>query len=406
MSFELPQVPTPAHVPEELVRPFPFIFGMMTDQHPFTDLADSVHQQPPVFYTPHAYPGGTPAWIVRRAADLRTIYFDTEHFSNKDFSPFPKLIGENWSSLPAETDPPMHKLYRAFVNPMFTPKAMAKLEDQVRGYARGAVEGFKAKGECEFMKDFAFELPIKVFLDLMGLPHDRIPQFLEWEMELLHNHDLGKIAVATRSVVDFLEEEIEDRRANPTGDLISYGVHTEIDGRKLTRDELIGFAFNLFIGGLDTVSTNMGLQFWHLATHADDQQKLRADPALIPDAIEELMRAYPAVTTFRTVVKQVEVNGVTFMPGDKVAMSTTLAGRDPEEYDNPADVRFDRKPRHVSFAYGPHLCLGMHLARREMRIAMEEFLATIPAFRLKEGHRVQCHLGMIQPVDLPFVWQA
>lgn len=406
MGFELPKIPTPPHVPEDLVRPFPFIFGMATEQNPFTELADSVHRGPAIFYTPHAYPGGTPAWIVRRAEDLRAIYFDTEHFSSKDFSPFPKLIGENWSSLPAETDPPMHRLYRAFVNPLFTPKAMAKLEDQIRTYARGYIDDIKTRGECEFMKDFAFEFPIRVFMDLMGLPHDRMAEFLEWEMGLLHNHDLAGIAAATRKVVDYLDAEIEDRRANPRDDLITYGVEAEVDGRKLTRDELIGFTFNLFIGGLDTVSTHMGLHFWHLATHPEDQARLRADPALISDAIEELMRAYPAVTTFRTCVKQVEVGGVTMMPGDKIAMCTTLAGRDPEEYGDPAVVRFDRKPRTISFGYGPHLCVGMHLARREMRIAMEEFLAAVPSFRIKDGAAIQFHLGMIQPVELPLVWQA
>ncbi|OAN56245.1 cytochrome P450 [Sphingobium sp. TCM1] len=406
MPFEMPVIPKPDHVPDDLVRPFPFIFGMTTDRNPFTDLADAVHREPPIFYTPHAYPGGTPAWIVRRTEDLRAIYFDTDHFSNKDFSPFPKLIGENWSSLPAETDPPMHRLYRAFVNPLFTPKAMTKLEDKIRAYARDYVLSFKDKGACEFMTDFAFEFPIRIFMELMGLPQDQTKTFLEWEMGLLHSSDLSVMAASTRKVVDYLEAAIEDRRENPTDDLISYGVHTQLDGRSLTRDELIGFTFNLFIGGLDTVSTHMGLQFWHLATHAQDQARLRAEPDLIPNAIEELMRAYPAVTTFRTVVKPVEVNGVQFMPGDKVAMSTTLAGRDPEEYDNPAEVRFDRKPRHVSFAYGPHLCVGMHLARREMRIAMEEFLALVPQFHVQEEYDVQYHLGMIQPVALPLRWTA
>ena len=135
-----------------------------------------------------------------------------------------------------------------------------------------------------------------------------------------------------------------------------------------------------------------------------DQSALRARPELIPNAIEELMRAYGAVTTFRTCVKETVIRGVTVKPGDKIAMSTTLAGRDEQEFPNPAEVRYDRKPRHLSFGYGPHICVGMHLARREMRIAMEEFLARIPEFRVAPGHKVRCHLGMIQPVELPLVW--
>jgi cytochrome P450 len=381
MGFELPSITLPPHVPESLVRPFPFMFGMTTERDPFNDMAVEVHQQPEIFYAKHAYPGFTPAWILRRAEDLRTVYFDTAHFSNKDFSPYPKLIGESWSSLPAETDPPMHALYRAFVNPVFTPKAMARLEQHIRAYAIGYIEGFRAAGACEFMTAFAFEFPIKVFLELMGLPDTRMAEFLEWE-------------------------QIEDRRRHPTEDLISYGVQAQIDGRALTDDELVGFTFNLFIGGLDTVSTNMGLQFAHLATHADDQALLRAHPERIADAVEEMMRAYAPVTTFRTCVQQTQLKGITFMPGDKIAMSTTLAARDPQEYDRPNEVVLDRRPKHVSFGYGPHLCVGMHLARREMRIAIEEFLRLIPPFQLKPGHTLNYHLGMIQPVTLPLVWNA
>ena len=406
MDLSFPSIPLPSHVPEDLVRPFPFVFGTTTERDPFGDMAAEVHKLPEVFYAEHAYPGGTGAWVIRRTEDLRQVYFDTEHFSVKDFSPFSKLIGETWNNLPAESDPPMHALHRAFVNPIFTPKAMTRLEDRIRFYAREYIDAFKDRGACEFMADFAFEFPIKVFLELMGLPLERTKQFLEWEMGLLHNHDLGKIAAATRSVVDYLRAEIEDRRRNPKEDLVTYGVQAEIDGRKLTEDELVGFTFNLFIGGLDTVSTHIGLQFRHLAEHPEHQAQLRAHPHQIPAAIDELMRAYPAVTTFRTCSKEVMLKGVTFMPGDKVTMSTTLAGRDPDEYERPNDIILDRKPKQVSFGYGPHLCVGMHLARREMRIAMEEFLSTIPAFTVKPGHKVVSHLGLIQPVELPLVWDA
>jgi len=401
------QQPIPGHVPAELVAPdFPFIFGLTTEQDPFDDLAMQVHEGPDIVYAPHAYPGGTAAWVPRRMAHLRAIYLDTEHFSSTDFSPFSKLIGGDWISSPAELDPPRHGPFRQMVNPAFTPRAMAALETRIRQYAVEYIEAFAARGECEFMGEFAFEFPIKVFMDLMGLPHDRVGEFMEWEMNLLHNHDLAKIAEATRNVINYLSAEIEDRRANPRDDLITYGVQGQIEGRSLTQDELLGFMFNLFIGGLDTVSTNMGLHFRHLGRTIEHQAFLRANPSEIPHAIDELMRAYGAVTTFRTCRKETELAGVRFMPGDKVAMSTTLAGRDPAEFDDPTAVRLDRKPRHVGFGFGIHTCVGMHLARRELRIAMEEFLARIPEFRIAPGHQVRCHLGMIQPVALPLVWDT
>jgi len=406
MQIQFPEPTIPAHVPPALVRPFPYVFGMTTRDDPFSDWAAAVHQGPDIFYAPHAYPGGTPAWIVRRVEDLRKIYFDTETFSSKDFSPFSKLVGETWTNLPVEIDPPEHAKYRAFINPLFTPSAMSKLEGRIRNYAIEYIEAFRANGSCEFMADFAFEFPIKVFLELMDFPLSNTKQFLEWEYGLLHEMDMWKIADATRNVVGFLREQIEDRRKNPRGDIISYALGVEIDGRKLNDDELVGFSFNLFIGGLDTVSTNMGNQFVHLARNPQDQQYLKENPGQIPHAIDEMMRAYAAVTTFRTCTKETEFGGVRMMPGDKVAVSTTLAGRDPAEFPEPGSIRFNRNPRHVSFGFGPHMCVGMHLARREMRIAIEEFVSRVPTFGIKPGHEVEYHLGMIQPVSLPLVWQA
>lgn len=396
----------PPHVPADLVRDYPIKMGGLVEENPFDRMIPGIHlTMPPIFYALDAYPGGTPAWIVRRVKDLQTIYYDTESFSNKDFAPFALLVGESWSSLPAETDPPMHGLYRKWVNPLFSPKEMNKLDGKIRDYARDYCTAIKARGSCEFMGEFAFEFPIKVFLELMGLPQEMTAEFLEWEMGLLHTNDLAVIAASTRKVVDYLRGEIADRKANPRDDLISYGVTMPIDGRPLTDDELVGFTFNLFIGGMDTVSTNMAWQFRHLATHPEDQATLRANPAMIPDAIEEMMRAYPAVTTFRTCSREVTIGGVTFQPGDKIAMPTSLAGRDPEEYPDADKVILGRKSRYLSFGYGPHLCVGMHLARREMRIALEEFLATIPPFRIQDGCTVKTHTGgILQPETLPLAW--
>jgi cytochrome P450 len=407
MQIELPEPTIPAHVPATLVKHFPYIFGTTTTEEPHLDWAPAIHAEgPDIFYAPHAYPGGSPAWVVRRMDHLREIYFDTDTFSSKDFSPFAKLIGESWINTPVEIDPPEHAKYRKMANPLFTPKAVSALDEKIRHYAIDYVEAFRANGECEFMSDFAFEFPIKVFLELMDFPLEHTKQFLEWEYNLLHVADMAKIAAATRNVVDFLREQIEDRRKARRDDIISYALDVDVDGAKLNDDELVGFSFNLFIGGLDTVSTNMGLQFTHLARNLEDQDFLRKNPEEIPYAIDELMRAYAAVTTFRTCTRETEFHGVTMMPGDKVMMSTTLAGRDPAEFENPGKVDFGRRPRHVSFGYGPHTCIGMHLARREMRIALEEFLGRIPQFSIKPGHDLEYHLGMIQPVTLPLVWKA
>lgn len=394
----------PAHVPPELVIPTPFVFGEITTADPYNDWTPAIHCGPPIFYAPNAYPGPSPAWIVRRMADLRQIYMDTDTFSSRDSSPYARMIGETWTNLPVDVDPPAHRMYRSFANPLFTPSAMGKLEGRIRRYAAEYFDGFRANGECEFMKEFAFEFPIKVFLELMGLPVERAPEFLEWETGLLHDPDVANMAAAARKVVDFLRAEIDKRRDNPPDDLFGAALRGQVDGRPLNDDELVGFAFNLFIGGLDTVSTNIGLQVLHLAQHPDDQRYLRDNPDRIPRAIEEMMRAYAPVTTFRTCTRDIEFGGVQMKAGDKVAMMTTLAARDPEEFDNPGQVRFDRNPRHVSFGFGVHSCIGVHLARREMKIALEEMLIRMPEFRVAPGHTVRRWIGMIAPVELPLVW--
>jgi cytochrome P450 len=395
----------PPHVPRERVHDYPFRLGATCDENPFDILVPKVHEGPEVFYTPCVYPGFRPAWIFRRAKDLATIYQDTEHFSNKDFAPFAMLVGDTWSSLPAETDPPMHALYRAMVNPLFAPRKIAALDNRVREFARDYVGRFKGKGKCEFMSEFAFRFPIAVFLELMNLPLERIDEFLEWEMMLLHSADVAVIAAGVRKVKAYLLGVIEERRVNPGDDFVSFGIAAEIQGRKLTQDELFGFCFNLFIGGLDTVSTNMGLHFRHLAERPDDQELLRKDPGKIPGAVEELMRAYSAVTTFRTVIEPVKVHDVQLMPGDKVAMVTTLANRDPDAFERPNEVLLDRNPRHITFATGPHRCVGAPLARRELIIAMEEFLGAIPTFRIEPGVTIRTDIGlMIQPQTVPLVW--
>ena len=395
----------PAHVPPELVEQTTLAMGNYTEQDPFAQIIPEACDGPTATYATNIYPGGGPAWVFRRLADLREVYNDTEHFTARGFSPFARLIGESWSSVPSEIDPPLHTRFRVMLNKLFSPPEMAKMEEGVRAAARRSIATFAERNECELMKEFAFPFPVSVVLDLLALPQERMEEFLSWERKLLHSGDLDVIAEGTRQVVDYLRGVIEERKRKPGDDLISFAIKGEVDGRKMTDDELIGFAFNLYIGGLDTVSANIGLQFRHLATHLDDQRRLRENPAMIGQALDEFMRAYAAVTTFRTCTKEREIAGVTVKPGDKVAMCTTLAGRDAEAYDQPHEVRLDRKPTHVSFGFGPHFCLGIHLAKRELRIAMEEMFKAIPEFGIAAGATIKSQTGgVIQPTMLPLVW--
>ncbi len=292
---------------------------------------------------------------------------------------------------PVEYDPPEHGPLRALLNPLLAPQRMLALDTKVREYACGYISKFKDRGECELMDEFAFKFPIAVFLELMGLPEEDVDQLLIWEMGLLHEPEYSKIVQATRAVRDYLVEKLEDRRLNPRDDFLSMAANAKIDGRPVTLDEQIGIAFNLYTGGLDTVSTNIGLHIRHLAENQEHQAYLREHPEQIPLATEELLRAYAAVSTFRICVNETEVAGVRVMPGDRVVMNTTLACRDEQKYENPHEVRLDRGPQHEAFGFGPHRCVGMHLARRELHCALEEFLKAIPNFRSRQVRRLSRH---------------
>ena len=396
----------PSHVPSNLVKRVPFSFGKWTNEVPFDRIFPEIHQGPELIYVPEFAAGGIGAWIPRRLEDMRSVYQDTAHFTNEGTTPFPIFTNGTWRVLPLESDPPLHSAYRSFLNPLFSPKLTKTMDSKIRRYAREYVARFNPLGSINFVEEFALEFPVKIFLELMGLPQDESKKFVDWTSLVLHSPSVELLISSTNDVIDYLRDQIEDRRKNPKDDLVTKCVQARLDGKRpMTDDEVLGFCFNLFVGGLDTVGTNMVWQIFHLARHIDHQRQLRAQPDLIPDAIEEFMRAYASVMTFRVCVKEVTIRGVQIMPGDKVVLSTTLAGRDPKAFDRPNEIILDRKPRHISFGFGPHFCVGMHLARREMRIALEEFLAGIPEFRLKSNVVMNTSLhGIVQPDQLILEW--
>jgi cytochrome P450 len=242
-------------------------------------------------------------------------------------------------------------------------------------------------------------------LDLLGLPQERMQEFLRWEREMLHTDDMTVRGNATRAVKNYLLEEIEKRRCAPQDDYITRIFDFEYEGRKWTDDEVLGHCFNLYLGGLDTVTSLLGLMFQFLARNPGHQAQLRDDPKLIVVAVEELLRAFAPVTSFRICSKPIQFQGVQFMPGDYVSVATGLAGRDPHAYPDPDEIRFDRKPSIIALGGGIHKCLGMHLARRELQIAIEEWLTAIPEFRVKDGADVPFFVGNILHVQrLELAW--
>ena len=394
----------PDHVPSELVHYFDFRTGLGSDPHA---AIAALHKGPRVFYSPVGHQNRGAAskgtWMLTKAADIREMLQRADLFSSAE--PRSAAMGESWKLIPLEMDPPEHSLYRAPLNPLFSPARVKLLEERLRAIAIERIDAIKDKGECEFVRDFGEQFPVRLFLQLMGLPESELPKFRGWADTIVHDRDRRGDAMA--AVKTFLEGHIAERRARPgDGDLVTEVIGMQAGERPFNDVEVLGAVFLLFIGGLDTVVSSLAYHFRYLAEHEQDQQRLRDDPSMIPDAVEELFRAFSVVTTARYVAQDVEFAGVQMKRGDAITASTVLSNTDPDEFSSPEVVNIIRSPnRHNAFSYGPHRCLGSHLARREIQIAMEEWLKRIPTFSVRPGAEIRALGGGVLGVEsLPLVW--
>ncbi|MFC6910159.1 cytochrome P450 [Novosphingobium lubricantis] len=303
--------------------------------NPHETIIPEIHAGPSVFLADNVS-FNQPGWVVRRAEDLRKIYADTENYHKRGNTGFARMIGEDWDIIPTELDPPIHTAYRSALNPIYSPSQMMKLDGKVRGRAQELIARFKDKGECEFVQDFAILFPITIFLEMIDLPVERLEQFLEWENQLLRGTDRDIQVASVRAVKELLMETIAERRKNPGDDLISKCMTLEVDGRKWNDREVFGHAFNLYLGGLDTVTANLSLQFRHLAENPQDQVTMRENtPQQNVVAVEELLRAFAAVSTQRIVTRN-----TSFMATPCCrAMSCRCPPRSPAAIPKPMQIR-------------------------------------------------------------------
>lgn len=396
----------PAHVPAEKAVWLELFKRGNIDRCPQETLIPEIHRTlGRIAWVTNIFPGDRPGWLLTRVEDIQTVLRDPDNFTKNGMGKFAESIGEDWLVIPTETDPPSHSSYRKALNPAFSPQKMAAMRDDLRERAIRQIETFVNRKSCEFVRDFSSKYPIFIVLDLLGLPQERMEEFLAWEKDLFHTNDMNLRTAAIRNVRDYLWEVIEDRRVNRGVDYVSGLFDYEFEGRKWTDIEIFGHCFNLFIGGLDTVTSMLGNIFTFLARYPDRQAELRENPALIVGAVEEFFRAYAVVSVFRIATKEIEICGQKVMPGDYVGFSTPVAGNDPTYYENPEEIRFDRKATHISLGSGIHKCLGMHLARFELQIALEEWLKRVPPFRVADGFKIQYHAGNILHVpELQLEW--
>lgn len=394
----------PAHVPDELVWDKSLQEFNSELDDPFLS-ASRLLEGPPLFYAREGAQG-RPGWVIARHALLKEAFMDWEHFSSEGGMDLTQMLGVEWNLNPVNIDPPMHSTYRKVLTPFFTPKAVNHMEDSVRQTVEELMAPFADKDGCDFVKDFAIPFPSLIFLRLMGMPLDMVNTFFQWEQDLLRGTSMESRIQTACAILDYLKMHLEQQKQKPATPLMENIMNAQIeDGRPLNDGEILGMFYTFYVGGLDTVYATISWSMRYIAENPDFQQFLRDNPDKMNKAVDEMLRLFSVVSSQRRVAKDFTWHGVEMKENDLVIMPIFIACRDPEAYPNPHEADLERKEAMLAFATGPHLCLGMHLARREIRIALQSFLDRFDDIHIAAGQSYEYHAGPTFNVDsLPLEW--
>lgn len=393
----------PDHVPPALINTSGLIYGPEFLANPHKFMASMHDRFPPIYYDVGAFGN---AWQVLKHEDALFMLRHAEIFSNEDATPFPRDPNNWFYFIPIEIDPPDHRKYRNIVDPVISPQGVLKLEARIRDLANELIDEFIDDGACEFDEVFGRPLPVLVFLDLMGLPRDMCDTFVSWAMALLHSNDRQIMGDTLKTICDYLSTAIAEKQANPDDGLVSRIANAEIDGKPISEREAHGFVVFLFIAGLDTVFATLNLMWVWLAENPDRVQEIIDNPDNINAIVEELLRVHSVTFSGRTVAQDFVFKGVQLKKGDKITSILPVCNFDPDVFPNPTVVDFHRPKKIIlAFTVGVHSCMGAHLARLEIKIALQEWLKRIPKFGLKPGTNIEYRPGgVIGPERVPLVW--
>ncbi|WP_016744541.1 cytochrome P450 [Rhizorhabdus wittichii] len=395
--------PRPDHVPADLVRDFDLydIPGAAED----IQAAYRAIQQasPDIFWTPHN--GGH--WVATRGEDIIEMQRDYSRFSHRHIvlPPMPDAPRQ----IPLEMDPPEHARYRRPLMQALMPSIVAELEAKVRQVAIDAVERLLPRGECEFVEDFAKVLPIHVFLALVELPLDDKAYLLTLAEDSVRGRDAETRGRSQQLMGAYLLPWIRARRETPGNDLLSKLVNVDVGGERISEAEATSYATLVLFGGLDTVAGMIAFIARFLAQNPGQRRQLVErldDDAFVRNAIEEMVRRHGLANTARVIASDFDYKGVSFRAGDRILPANLFVGVDDRLNPDPLVVDFSReKPVHAAFGNGAHACPGAVLARREIRIFLQEWLSRIPDFRIRPGTSPVLATGMVNGVlRLELVW--
>ena len=359
----------PAHVPPELVKSSGLMFSPEFLAGPHDFMAAMQQNFPPIFYDVTPFRN---SWYLTKHEDCLFVLRHADIFRNLEASPFPRDPEDYFFFIPQEVDPPQHRKYR----------------------------------NIEFTTAFGRPLPVSVFLDIMGLPQDMRDTFVGWADILIHSRDEAEVGAAFGKAIAYLTGAIADKKANPDNGVVSLIANAEIDGRKLSDKEVFGFVCFLWIGGLDTVYATLNNIWLWLANNPDRVDEIIRRPDDIDAIVEELLRRYSVTFSTRVVMKDIEMRGVLIKKGDRVLTILPSANFDADVFPNPLEVDFDRPRKTIlAFTVGVHSCMGGHLARMELKIALQEWLKRIPRFAVKPGTQITYKPGgVVGPDAVPLVW--
>lgn len=385
--------PNPGEDPESLRNPQP-LYKMMRDLAPVVHIDRG---------------GGLATTVVAKHEDVLTVLRTPDVFSS---SADAVHIGQIRPLIPLQIDPPDHSKYRRLLDPLFAPKRIAPLEQSTRALVNNLIDQIVDDGHANFHLAIAEPLPSTVFLELLGLPVSRTREFIELKDGIIRpaattpEERLPLVNEVGARIYAVLEEVVDDRLKERRNDFISGFLDSEVDGERLTREEVVDIGYLFFLAGLDTVTASLDCFLAYLAQHPAQRQRLVDDPAIIPSAIEEMIRWETPVTgVARIAVQDTELSGCPIAKGTMVSPLLASANTDEAAWDRADEVDFDREiNKHLSFGGGVHRCLGSHLARMELRVTLEEWHRRIPEYRLADGIELNYSQGLRQVENLELVW--
>jgi cytochrome P450 len=368
-------------------------------------IQDDLRQRCPIAHT-ERFGGG---WLPTRYEDVAAIAYDTDRFSSRaiimsNFRP-PRELAPIGGSPPISSDPPFHHDARKLLLPAFTKTSVGKQEEATRAFCHSLIDALAGQDVVDAARDYAQHIPMRVIADMLGFPPEDGPRFRQFVENTLEGVNLPPEERIERmgSLFDYLLAQVHDHLDNPREDLTTYLIDAELYGQKLQPSHVVGTMALLLIAGIDTTWSAIGASLWHLAKTPADRTRLVADPALLPTAMEEFLRAYAPVTMARLVKDDMSWQGVDMKADDWILLSFPSANRDATQFDRAGDVVIDREVnRHAAFGLGIHRCAGSHLARMELRVALEVWLERIPEFTLADPEAVEWSAGQIRgPRALP-----